>query len=75
MASESNNLFSLNLVVTYILIFGNCLKYETFLYINGTENLSPTWWHKKKLHNLINHNTNLNDPWLRTLDHNSFQTC
>ena len=25
-----------------------------------------------KLHNLINHNTNLNDPWLRTLDHNSF---
>ena len=27
------------------------------------------------LHNLINHNTNLNDPWLRSLDHNSFQTC
>ena len=41
------------------------------------EKLSPTWWHKKptKLHNLINHNTNLNDPWLRTLDHNSFQKC
>ena len=28
-----------------------------------------------KLHNLINHNTNLNDLWLRTLEHNSFQTC
>ena len=27
------------------------------------------------LHNLINHNTNLNDHWLRTLDHNSFQAC
>ena len=26
-------------------------------------------------HNLINHNTNLCDPWLRTLEHNSFQTC
>ena len=25
-----------------------------------------------KLHNLINHNTNLCDPWLRTLRHNSF---
>ena len=28
-----------------------------------------------RLHILINHNTNLNDSWLRTLDHNSFQTC
>ena len=27
------------------------------------------------LHILINHNTNLNDPWLRSLDHYSFQTC
>ena len=26
------------------------------------------------LHNLINHNTNINDPWLSTLDQNSFQT-
>ena len=24
-----------------------------------------------RLHHLINHNINLNDPWLRTLDHNS----
>ena len=28
-----------------------------------------------RLHNLINHNTYLCDPWLRTLEHNSFQTC
>ena len=28
-----------------------------------------------RLHNLINHNTNLSDPWLRTLEHKSFQTC
>ena len=27
------------------------------------------------LHNLIDHNTNLNGPWLWTLGHNSFQTC
>ena len=27
------------------------------------------------LHNLINHNTNLSDTWLRTLEHNSFQIC
>ena len=26
----------------------------------------------KRLHNLINHTTN---PWLRTLEYNSFQTC
>ena len=25
------------------------------------------------LHNLINHNANLSDPWLRTMEHNSFQ--
>ena len=29
-----------------------------------------------RLHNLINHKANLSDPyWLRTLGHNSFQTC
>ena len=28
-----------------------------------------------RLHNLINHNTNLCDPWLRTLEQNYFQTC
>ena len=28
-----------------------------------------------KLLNLINHNANLNDPSVMTLDHNSFQTC
>ena len=28
----------------------------------------------KILHYLMTHNINLNDPWLRTLDHNSFQT-
>ena len=28
-----------------------------------------------KLHNLINHNTNISDPWSRTLEHNYFQTC
>ena len=27
------------------------------------------------LHNLINHNTTLSDPWLKTLEHNYFQTC
>ena len=44
--------------------------------INATEHLSPTWWHKTTgLHNLINLITNLSDPRLRTLEHNSFQTC
>ena len=28
-----------------------------------------------RLHNLQIHNTILSDPWLRTLEHNSFQTC
>ena len=28
-----------------------------------------------RLHNLINHNTNLSDTCLRTLEHNSFQIC
>ena len=46
------------------------------LYINGSENVSPTWWYEMiRLYNLINHNTNLGDPWLRTLEHNSVQTC
>ena len=26
-----------------------------------------------RLHNFINHNTNLSDPWLRTVEHNSVQ--
>ena len=26
-------------------------------------------------HILTNHNTNLSDPWLRTHEHSSFQTC
>ena len=28
-----------------------------------------------RLHNLQIHNTILSDPWLRTLEHNFFQTC
>ena len=28
-----------------------------------------------RLHNFINHDTNLSDPWLRTVEHNSFRTC
>ena len=28
-----------------------------------------------RLHNLSNHNTNLSDEWLTTLEHNPFNTC
>ena len=28
-----------------------------------------------RLHDLMNHNTNLSFPWLSTVEHNSFQTC
>ena len=28
-----------------------------------------------RLRNLINNNTILSDPWLRTMEYNSFQTC
>ena len=41
---------------------------------NGNFVLPTRWYKTTILHNLINHNANLSDLWLRKLEHNSFQT-
>ena len=80
MDSESNDFLSSNLIAIYFffeLINIFCMKYEVCVC-----NISMQWKicclhdgiKTVRLHHLINHNINLNDPWLRTVEHNSFQT-
>ena len=42
---------------------------------NGYFVLPAQWYKTIRLDNLVNHNTNLSEIWLRTLEHNSFQIC
>ena len=72
--------------VSQMILFRRIWLLSTFYYfINEAPRVTHQWirkyvactWRYKtiRLHNLTNHNTNLNDPWLRTMEHNSFQAC
>ena len=80
MASESKDIFSRIRMLHnfYFLINIFSMKNEVYMCITSMERKlghQHGGINAIRLHNLINRNTNLCDPWSRTLEHNPFQTC
>ena len=78
MACESNDFFRPICFYLSFTILINIYSMENEVrisYISMERKICRLHCGKKgiRLYNLINHNINLGDPWLRT--HNSFQTC